>query len=145
VSMGADAVVMADDRPQVAVVVLEQMYPTIERAIQSQVRSHIGPLTPLLAPLLFVEVQSRLAIPEKRLRPIERMAKIGAPVLIINGTDDKHVPIGDARALFAAAPDPKQLWAVPGAGHVNLYTFAKAEYERRVGDFLAQYLPSGTP
>jgi uncharacterized protein len=144
VSMGADAVVMADNRPQVAAVVLEQMYPTIERAIQSQVRNHLGPLTPLLAPLLFVEVQSQLEIPENRLRPIDRMSKIGAPVLIINGTEDKHVPIEDARALFAAAPDPKQLWAVPGAGHVNLHTFAKAEYEQRVSDFLAQYLTSET-
>jgi RNA polymerase sigma-70 factor (ECF subfamily) len=42
--------------------------------------------------------------------------------------------------LFAAASRPKELWAVEGAGHENLYTFTKAEYERRVGDFLAGHL-----
>jgi uncharacterized protein len=141
-SMGADALVLAEDRPPVAAVVLEQVYPTMERAIESQVRSHVGPLAPLLGPLLFVEVQSRLEIPQKRLRPIERMSKLGAPVLIINGTEDKHVTMDDSRALFAAASEPKQLWAVQGAGHVDLHAFAKAEYERRVGDFLAQYLPA---
>jgi uncharacterized protein len=141
-SMGADAVTLADGKPAVAAVVLEQMYPTIESAIASRVRSHLGPLASILAPLVFVEVQSRLEISASRLRPIDHLSKLGAPALIVNGTQDNHVTLDDARALFAAASEPKQLWAVPGAGHVNLYAFAKADYERRVGDFLAQYLGS---
>jgi len=94
----------------------------------------------LIAPLLMVPVQSRLEIPARRLRPIDRMAQIGAPVLIVNGTQDGYTSIDDARALLAASSEPKELWAVEGAGHVDLHAFAKAQYEKRVGDFLARYM-----
>jgi fermentation-respiration switch protein FrsA (DUF1100 family) len=140
-SLGAAAFVLAEDRPPVAAVVLEQMYPTIQQAVAGRARQYLGPLGPVFAPLLMAQMQSRLEIPANRLRPIERMAQLGAPVLIVNGTQDRYTSIEDARALFAAASDPKELWAVQGAGHVNLYAFAKAQYEQRVGEFLARYLP----
>jgi alpha-beta hydrolase superfamily lysophospholipase len=143
VSLGAAAFVLADGRPPVAAVVLEQMYPTIERAVENRVRFHVGPLAPLFAPLMMTELQSRLQIPQDRLRPIERMGRIGAPVLIIDGTEDNYTPVADARALFEAASEPKELWTVDGAAHVNLYTFAKDAYEKRVGDFFERYLVIG--
>jgi pimeloyl-ACP methyl ester carboxylesterase len=142
--MGADAFVLSEDRPPVAAVVLEQMYPTINRAIASRVRNNIGPLEPLFSWLLMIEMQSQNAIPANRLNVIDRLPKIGAPVLIINGTADRHVTMDEAQAEFAAAAQPKELWAVAGAGHVSLYEFTTAEYERRVGDFLARYLPPVT-
>jgi fermentation-respiration switch protein FrsA (DUF1100 family) len=141
VQMGADAFVLSEDRPAVQAVVLEQMYPTINRAIASRVRNNIGPLAPLFSWLVMVEMQSQNEIPPNRLSVIDRMSGIGAPVLIINGTDDHHTTIDEARAELAAAAPPKELWAVEGAGHVNLHEFAKDEYERRVGDFIARYLP----
>jgi uncharacterized protein len=139
-SLGAAAFVLADERPPVAAVVLEQMYPTIQQAVAGRARQYLGPLGPVFAPLLMVQMQSRLEIPANRLGPIDRMAQIGAPVLIVNGTEDSYTSIEDARALFTAASDPKELWAVQGAGHVNLYTFAKTQYEQHVGDFLDRYL-----
>jgi fermentation-respiration switch protein FrsA (DUF1100 family) len=142
--MGADAFVLSEDRPPVDAVVLEQMYPTINRAIASRVRNNIGPLAPLLSWLVMVEMQSQNEISPNRLSVIDRMSKIGAPVLIINGTDDHHTTIDEARAELAAATPPKELWAIEGAGHVNLHAFAKDEYERRVGDFIARYLPPVT-
>ena len=137
-SLGAAAFVLADERPAVAAVVLEQMYPTIQQAVAGRARKYLGPLGPLIAPLLMVQVLSRLEIPANRLRPIDRMAQIGAPVLIVNGTQDSYTSIDDARALLAASSEPKELWAVEGAGHVDLHAFAKAQYEKRVGDFLAR-------
>jgi alpha-beta hydrolase superfamily lysophospholipase len=144
VQMGADAFVLSEDRPPVDAVVLEQMYPTINRAIASRVRNNIGPLAPLFSWLVMVEMQSQNEIPPNRLSVIDRMSRIGAPVLIINGTDDHHTTIDEARAELAAATPPKELWAIEGAGHVNLHAFAKDEYERRVGDFIARYLPPVT-
>jgi pimeloyl-ACP methyl ester carboxylesterase len=139
-SLGAAAFVLAEERPAVAAVVLEQMYPTIQQAVAGKARQYLGPLGPVFAPLLMVQIQSQLEIPADRLRPIDRMAQIGAPVLIVNGTQDRYTSIEDARALFAAASDPKEVWAVEGAGHVNLYAFAKTQYEQRVGEFLARHL-----
>ena len=144
VGMGADAVVLSEDRPAVDAVVLEQMFPTINRAVASRVRSNIGPLAPLVDWLVMLEMQSRQEIPANRLSAIDRMAKIGAPVLIVNGTEDNHITLAEARAELAAASPPKELWAVEGAGHVNLHEFARTEYEKRIGDFIARYLPPVT-
>jgi pimeloyl-ACP methyl ester carboxylesterase len=141
-SLGAAAFVLAEERPVVAAVVLEQMYPTIQQAVAGRARLRLGPLGPVFAPLLMLQMQSQLKIPANRLRPIERLPQIGAPVLIVNGTQDSYTSIDDARAELAAASNPKELWAVQGAGHVDLHAFAKAQYEQRVGDFLGRYLRS---
>jgi fermentation-respiration switch protein FrsA (DUF1100 family) len=49
-------------------------------------------------------------------------------------------PIGEARALFERAPEPKQFWAVRGAGHVDLEAFAPDDYRRIVLPFLTESL-----
>jgi pimeloyl-ACP methyl ester carboxylesterase len=144
-SLGAAAFVLADERPAVAAVVLEQMYPTIQQAVAGRARQYLGPLGPVFAPWLLLNMQSELKIPANRLRPIDRLAQIGAPVLIVNGTQDSYTSSEDARAELAAASDPKELWAVQGAGHADLHAFAKAEYERRVGDFLGRYVRPAAP
>ncbi len=54
--------------------------------------------------------------------------------------EDLHATLAQSQALFAEAPEPKELWVVPGAAHVNLHRFAPREYERRILDFLRQHL-----
>jgi fermentation-respiration switch protein FrsA (DUF1100 family) len=46
------------------------------------------------------------------------------------------VPAEQARQLFAAARDPKELWIVPNAGHRRIEELARDEYRQRVIDFL---------
>jgi fermentation-respiration switch protein FrsA (DUF1100 family) len=140
VSLGAASFVLADHRPTVSAVVLESMYPTIQQAVADRLRLHLGPAGPLLAPLLVVQFQPRLGIDPKRLRPIDRMGAIGAPVFVLSGTADRHTSIEEARSLFEAAAAPKDFWAVEGAAHVNLHRFAQGEYERRVSSFLGTYM-----
>ena len=48
----------------------------------------------------------------------------------------------DSQRLFAAAAEPKELWIVGRAAHVDLYMVAKEEYERRVLSFLTSRLAS---
>lgn len=135
VSMGAAAFVLSQNRPAVNAVVLESMYPTIEQAISDRLRLHLGPAGPILAPVLIVQFRPRLGVGIDQLRPIDRVGSVGAPVLIVSGTLDQHTPLAEARALFAAASQPKEFWAVEGAAHVNLHTYAKDAYERRVLSF----------
>jgi fermentation-respiration switch protein FrsA (DUF1100 family) len=143
VSLGAAAFVLSENRPAVHAVVLESMYPTIEQAVADRMRLYLGVPGALLTPLLTVQFGPRLGFDAGQLRPIDRIALIGAPVLILHGTQDRHTSIDEARVLFAAANPPKEFWAVDAAAHVNLHTYAKAEYERRVGAFLAAYLQRG--
>jgi fermentation-respiration switch protein FrsA (DUF1100 family) len=45
---------------------------------------------------------------------------VRAPVLVMHGARDRIIPVAMGRAVHAAAPEPKQLWIAPDAGHVDL-------------------------
>lgn len=50
---------------------------------------------------------------------IARVAPI--PLLIIHGDADEIVSFRHARRLYEAAGDPKELWRVPGGGHIRAF------------------------
>lgn len=139
-SMGAAAFVLAKDRPKVSAAVLESMYPTIDQALADRLRLHLGPLGPLLAPVLKMLLRPQLGVTAGDLRPVDRMRELDAPVLIAAGTRDQHTTPEETRAIFAAALAPKELWLVPGAAHVDLHAYGGPEYERRILAYFAQYL-----
>ncbi|MFN3861626.1 MAG: hypothetical protein ACK4R2_09160 [Roseateles sp.] len=56
------------------------------------------------------------------LRPIAAITGVRAPLLIASGTEDLHTPWPKTEALFAAAAEPKALWCVAEAAHVDLHT-----------------------
>ena len=140
VSMGAAAVVLVKKPLRLDAVVLESMYPTIEDALDDRMKMAFGSWGVLLRPLLTVQLKLRLGIYPSRLRPIDSIARIGAPLLLVHGVEDHHTTIEEARREFAAAAEPKTLWEVPGAAHVDLHDFVGAEYERRIDAFFAEHL-----
>ena len=52
------------------------------------------------------------------------IAGLRAPLLVLHGEDDMIVPVEHGRALFDAAPEPKRLLVVPGAGHDDILSRA---------------------
>jgi hypothetical protein len=48
--------------------------------------------------------------------------------------------LAEAKATFERAPEPKQFWAVDGAGHFDLERYASDEYRGRVVPFLVEWL-----
>jgi alpha-beta hydrolase superfamily lysophospholipase len=140
VSLGAAALVLCRDCPPVDAVVLESMYPTIEEAVANRLRMRLGPVGRPLSALLLWQLPLRLSIRPEALHPIARIGELKAPVLIVAGSADLHTTLPETQRLFAAAAQPKDLWIVDGAAHVNLHAYAPAEYERRIGAFLARHL-----
>jgi fermentation-respiration switch protein FrsA (DUF1100 family) len=60
-------------------------------------------------------------------------------VLVLSGQRDPYTTAEDTHALYAAANDgKKQLWLVPGAGHVDLYGAAGRDYEDRLLAFIKE-------
>ncbi len=55
-----------------------------------------------------------------------KIGRIGAPLLIVHGERDRIVPVDLARALFAAAIEPKEARFEAAAGHNDLYDFGAA-------------------
>ena len=71
--------------------------------------------------------------------PVRSVAEISPiPLLIMHGDRDPIVPVGDGRRLFDAAREPKQLWIVPGGGHIQ--AFQHQGYRDRFVAWLEQVL-----
>jgi len=56
------------------------------------------------------------------------------PLLLIHGERDVVVPASHSRRLYALAREPKELWLVPEAGHIQ--ALRSAELRARLADYL---------
>lgn len=140
VSLGAASFVLSNVSPAPSAVVLESMYPTIEEAVADRLRLRAGSFGAFLTPLLLTQLPLRLEISADQLRPIDHLSSIHTPILIASGTEDRHTTIAETEHLFEAAAQPKELWLVDGAAHVDLYHFNPKAYEEKVFTFLDRHL-----
>jgi fermentation-respiration switch protein FrsA (DUF1100 family) len=62
---------------------------------------------------------------------VGRIARVGAPLLIVHGERDRIVPARLGRRLLAAAVEPKQGIFLPEAGHNDLFEHGAAAREVR--------------
>jgi fermentation-respiration switch protein FrsA (DUF1100 family) len=74
------------------------------------------------------------------LEPIQSIGRLGAPVLVVAGSEDRHTTLEESRELFQAAAQPKELWVVRGASHQDFLSFDPNGYESTVVAFLKRSL-----
>ncbi|BBO34807.1 alpha/beta hydrolase [Lacipirellula parvula] len=141
-SLGGAAALLASPLG-IDALVLESVYPTIEEAIYDRLRMRLGPFAGVAAPLLLCQVEPRLGIACSTLRPIDHIAAVGCPVLIMSGTKDEHTTIAETRRLYQTAVEPKRLVEFPDAAHVDLFAADPALYEESVLRFLRRWLETG--
>ena len=139
-SMGGAAALLAQPALQADALVLEAVYPGIEQAIANRLRIHGGAWAGVLTPALTLQMQPRIGVTPEALRPIDRVAQSRVPKLFIAGTEDLHTLPEESRSLFDAASQPKVLWMIENAGHVDFHAHASGEYEYRVLAFLEMNL-----
>ena len=138
-SLGGAAAVLGAPL-EVEAMVLESVYPTIEKAISNRIRIRIGPLCHLVTPLLTWQIPPRLGVSLDELRPVDAIKNVKCPVLILAGQEDRHTTIEDSKTLFAAANEPKQMEVFDNARHRDLLKFAPTRYKDTVLPFLAAHL-----
>jgi fermentation-respiration switch protein FrsA (DUF1100 family) len=102
----------------------------------NRLEMRIGPLGRWLAPALLAQLRPRLGVAAADLRPADHIARLTCPILVIGGGRDQHTTGADTKLLFAAAREPKELWLIPDAAHVDSLTFAGDAYRRRILAFL---------
>lgn len=73
-----------------------------------------------------------------RFDSLSRIGQVRAPILVLHGEGDRVVPVRFGRALFKAAPEPKEGWFAPAAGHEDLAHYGGLDVvvafiERRLG------------
>ena len=75
---------------------------------------------------------------------LRQVAKCELPMLFIHGDADDFVPTRMVYPLYEAKPGEKELWVVPGAAHAMSYRDNRAEYTRRVAEFVGRYVGDGS-
>jgi fermentation-respiration switch protein FrsA (DUF1100 family) len=73
-----------------------------------------------------------------RFDSLSRIGRVRASILVLHGERDRVVPVRFGRALLDAAPEPKEGWFAPEAGHENLARYGSLDavlafIERRYG------------
>lgn len=118
-SLGTVAAAHVASVEPVGGVILEAPLPSARAVAQS--------VLPVLGPLLVWGFDLR-----------SRLASLRAPVLVIHGEADEVIPFRLGRAVFDAAREPREFWAIPGAGHNDIPEAAGAAYPARLRAFLQQ-------
>ena len=65
-----------------------------------------------------------------------RVGRVKVPVLVIHGSHDEIIPVDMANRVFAVAPQPKELYIIPGAHHNDTYLVGGREYVNRLRSFI---------
>lgn len=144
VSLGGAAALLADPPLAVDAMVIEASYPTIEQALDDRIAMRLGWWATVLAPALTLQLRPRLGFGVEDLHPIDHVQNITIPKLFLAGSNDRHTRIEESLAMFDRAAEPKELWIVEGAEHVDLHEYAQVDYEARIGAFLATHLRGHT-
>jgi len=140
ISLGGAACVLVDNPLSINAMVLEAVYPKIEQAIENRLKMRFGAVGSFLTPLLTLQIEPRLGIDLSKLRPIEHITDVETPIFIIAGDSDRRTTLNESRALYEAAPEPKEIWVVNGAAHVDFHRYAKEAYEEKVLRFLDKHM-----
>jgi len=137
ISLGGAAALLGDDGPLPAqAFALICVYADIDDAIRNRVAAHApAPFPALLTPLLKHQCKPRFGVAPDRLRPIEALRKVTAPVLIVGGGADAYTPPEESRVLFAAAAGPKTLLLLDGMNHDRASWADTPAYRERLHDF----------
>jgi fermentation-respiration switch protein FrsA (DUF1100 family) len=143
-SLGGAAALMASPLG-IDALILEEVYPAIDDAIENRTRMRVGPLGPLAASILLWQLRPHIGIDAADLRPIDKLAAAGCPVLILAGTDDLHTTAAQTDQMFAAARDPKECVFFDGAAHVDLMKFDLQRFSAATLKFLDKHMRPKTP
>jgi esterase/lipase len=136
VSLGGAALLLGDVKLRAKAVVLESVYPTIKEAIDDRLKIYFGSIGHYLSPLLTLQLKPRMNITINALRPIDHIGKVKGSVMIIAGDKDRHTTLSESKRLFMEAKEPKELWVVKGAKHINFSTYKPKKYQKKILNFL---------
>ena len=117
--------------------VLESVYPTLSNAIDRRFRRTFFLPGWFAGALMIPLAEWRLGLNSSAVSPRDSVANLPCPVFVITGDRDTHTFPSDAREVFEHARNPKVWWLIPGAAHIDLYGFAKQDYERRLLEFIS--------
>ncbi|HEX8190823.1 MAG TPA: alpha/beta fold hydrolase [Pyrinomonadaceae bacterium] len=73
---------------------------------------------------------------KNKLDTVSKLPRVRCPVLVVHGDRDEIIPVSQGRRLFEAAPGPKRLIIIEGAGHNDLSNVGGGKYIDTLAEFL---------
>ena len=140
VSMGGVAALVAEPPLKADALIVESAFRDLATSVSNRLANALGEASRAATPLALLALRAAAGVDPRRLRPIDAIGQIHAPIFILSGADDRNIPNEEARALFARANPPKIYWEEPGAGHIDLAYVGGAAYRKRLLDFLESAL-----
>jgi alpha-beta hydrolase superfamily lysophospholipase len=136
-SMGGAAVILAAAADgDIAAVLADSPYASLDRGIDRHLRTFLGPLAGTVGWPTRRLGEWMLGFDPRTLRPVDVVARLAPrPLLLIHGLGDFMTPPEDSQALAAAAGPSAQLWLVPRARHTKARRLVPAEYWARASTF----------
>lgn len=119
---GAIAIELATKHPEISHLIIEGSFTSLRR-----MSDYRYPVLKILPVDLLLQHQ---------FNSLEKVPHLKMPILFIHGQQDTGVPFFMSEELFAAAPEPKQLWLFPPGEHNTLASLAGEEYFKTVREFV---------
>lgn len=142
-SMGASALLHAmPEMPNVEAVIVDSTFAELSAVSAHQMGFLPSIVRDSLLSTLGLWSGMEAGVPMQEISPNRHIGVIGPrPLLIMHGLADTLINSTQARANYRAAHQPKELWLVPRAGHLEASQLIEKEYQHRVLEFLKRSLP----
>jgi uncharacterized protein len=72
-----------------------------------------------------------------RYNSLSIIGRLHAPLLVMHGSEDRLIPVTMGKTLFDAAPEPKAMEIIAGAGHANIFVY---DAMPKLQHFIDQYV-----
>lgn len=118
---GAVAIDLAVKHPEAGGVIVQSSFTSMAEAVKIRNWLWLFPVDLLLT---------------QKFDSLSKVRSLQIPVLFIHGTTDDVIPVTMSQQLYAAAPEPKQLLLIPGAGHYRIYQPGANSYLRAIEKFV---------
>ncbi len=126
-SMGAAAIFLADS-PDIKCIVSDSSYAKLE-TVAGMIFANFGPLRYPLTQLMKFWAELILDIDFNTVAPVNYIAKLKIPILLIHCQKDTHIPVTEALQLHKANSQSELLLILEGDHGESVYS---NEYEKRV-------------
>ncbi len=119
---GAIAINLASQNPNVAGLIVSSSFTSIQQVAAQDWKFRLFPIDLILT---------------QKFDSVQKVRSLKMPSLFIHGMEDTLIPVSIGKALYEAAPQPKQLLLIPHAGHNHRDSaFDKPENLQVIRDFV---------
>lgn len=139
-SMGAVSVFSRGRSVSADAYVLESPFMGLRRFFEYNLLGYFGSNTPFYSSLFVKILSYRLGFDVENFVPVDGLKDLSGPLLMIAAGQDAYVTVAETMTFYAYAPEPKELWIIPGIPHGDYSHTVPEKYQKRVLGFLRLHL-----